>query len=96
MDCGICFKDVDTFDGIELDCKHCFHIMCLEKWKMTCVFNNVPASCPFCRSTKLIPVIHIDTKPILPLHRKDHPQYQVKISRQDDREQRIKQRKKKV
>lgn len=65
MDCGICFRQMDASDAMEMVCGHYFHSTCLDRWIMVCVQNNTAPTCPFCRSTRLVPVIRIDVPSIL-------------------------------
>ena len=41
--CSICLELIDTAKSSTLNCKHTFHLTCIEKW------NKVANTCPYCR-----------------------------------------------
>ena len=47
-ECSICI-DKDESKAVKLECGHCFHKECLDKWVKECIFNidGVPR-CPLC------------------------------------------------
>ena len=42
--CSICFEALETSSRVELQCKHVFHIICLDQW-----IDSEKNSCPLCR-----------------------------------------------
>ena len=48
--CAICLKKFKKGKScLELDCKHVYHKKCIEQWKETCSFWNIPLKCPLCK-----------------------------------------------
>jgi hypothetical protein len=57
--CAICLGCIGEEDGVRIlpNCKHYFHISCIDRWLLPCTVNN--SSCPLCRAT----VIGLHTSP---------------------------------
>jgi len=49
--CAICLGCFGEEDGIRIlpNCRHYFHISCIDRWLLPCTVNN--SSCPLCRAT---------------------------------------------
>lgn len=48
--CAICLSCIGEEDGVRIlpNCKHYFHISCIDSWLLLCPTNS---SCPLCRAT---------------------------------------------
>jgi len=48
--CAICLGFIGEEDGVRIlpNCRHYFHISCIDRWLLPCTVNN--SSCPLCRS----------------------------------------------
>jgi len=51
--CVICLGCIGEEDGVRIlpNCRHYFHISCIDRWLLPCTVNN--SSCPLCRATVL-------------------------------------------
>jgi len=49
--CAICLGCIGEEDGVRIlpNCRHYFHISCIDRWLLPCTVNN--SSCPLCRAT---------------------------------------------
>nr|ABK26878.1 unknown [Picea sitchensis] len=49
--CAICLGGIGEEDGVRIlpNCRHYFHISCIDRWLLPCTVNN--SSCPLCRAT---------------------------------------------
>jgi len=49
--CAICLGCIGEEDGVRIlpNCRHYFHISCIDSWLLPCTVNN--SSCPLCRAT---------------------------------------------
>jgi len=49
--CAICLGCIGEEDGVRIlpNCRHYFHISCIDCWLLPCTINN--SSCPLCRTT---------------------------------------------
>lgn len=50
--CAICLGCIEREDGVRIlpNCKHYFHISCIDRWLLLCPTNS---SCPLCRASVL-------------------------------------------
>ena len=49
-ECSICYYLLDKPENIAItNCKHIFHISCLNSWKDAQILQNVYSTCPLCR-----------------------------------------------
>jgi len=49
--CAICLGCIGEEDGVRIlpNCRHYFHISCIDQWLLPCTVNN--SACPLCRAT---------------------------------------------
>ena len=48
-ECSICLNKIKLDKHVKLDCSHCFHMNCLDKWRCTLFRNQQHQTCPMCR-----------------------------------------------
>ncbi|KAL3638685.1 hypothetical protein CASFOL_016592 [Castilleja foliolosa] len=61
--CAICLCEYRESETLRMlpDCRHCFHVMCVDVWL------KLNASCPFCRSSPLPTLLSTPLQEVLPL-----------------------------
>ena len=48
--CAICLEEYTDEEQLEVfDCKHCFHVECMQQWLETRFQNSIDPNCPLCR-----------------------------------------------
>jgi len=49
--CAICLACIEEEEGVRIlpNCRHYFHIPCIDRWLLQCTVNN--SSCPLCRAS---------------------------------------------
>lgn len=53
--CAICFEEYDDTSLLQVfDCRHCFHVECMQQWLLSRVKNAIDPTCPLCRR----PIVH--------------------------------------
>lgn len=51
MECAICFDEITKETGCAtLSCQHTFHFRCIDSWFGKQVWDDLPQTCPCCRS----------------------------------------------
>ena len=52
-ECYICYDKLYSNNKINtLSCTHYLCISCYNKWNISCIYNEIPTLCPFCRSSE--------------------------------------------
>ena len=51
MECSICIEEITKQTGcVTLSCEHNFHFRCIDSWFTKQIFDDLPQTCPCCRS----------------------------------------------